>query len=330
MGEKIKETRIICLANQKGGVSKTTASLNLSYVLANVKKYKVLLIDLDSQASASLSVGIDIANEEVNSIDELLDKKVSDEIDEYEWEDIQNYIYTPKYEGVVRNGTKWDRTELPYGFDIIPSRLNLALVELKMGVKASQNNGIINPLYLKKLTDVICEKGDYDYIVIDTPPALGSLSMNAMMASSSGGIIVPATLDLLSFYGINSFIDSANYVVDFYKKSGLEHRGILGILLSLYSSRRTVDRAVEKYVVDFYPIATFKSTIRESTDCKRANASNMLFCQINKKALADFTSLAEEVEFAIENKEQFEIEAKKRFEDVSEELNKEEKGENNG
>ena len=67
-----KKTRVITLGNQKGGCAKTSDCLNIAYCLANTKHYKTLLIDLDSQGSASLNVGINIADEGVNTIDELL------------------------------------------------------------------------------------------------------------------------------------------------------------------------------------------------------------------------------------------------------------------
>ena len=73
-------TRVICLGNQKGGCAKTSDCLNIAYSFANTKGYKVLLIDLDSQGSASLNVGINVADEEVNTIDELLGAYVKKEI----------------------------------------------------------------------------------------------------------------------------------------------------------------------------------------------------------------------------------------------------------
>ena len=77
-------------------------------------------------------------------------------------------------------------------------------------------------------------------------------------------------------------------------------------MLSLYSERRSVDRALEEYVHEFYPTPTFQSQIRESSDAKRANAESLLFSQINKKAKEDFDALVDEIEFAINDKEGWE------------------------
>lgn len=301
-------TKVITLGNQKGGCSKTTDCLNIAYCLANTKHYRVLLIDLDSQGSSSLNVGINITDEDVNTIDILLDAYVKREITEFLWEDVKNFIYAPTYMARKRTeGTnKWETVELPFGFDVMPSSLPLSLVELQMSLAASKTqSGKINLYYLYDLVECIKTNANYDYIIIDTPPALGSLSMNAM-AAAVDGIIVPSNLDIMSFRGIQSFKESADYVQEFSTAHNINHRGILGILLSLYSERRSVDRALEEYVHEFYPTPTFQTTIRESSDAKRANADGLLFSQINKKAKEDFDNLVDEIEFAINNKEGWE------------------------
>lgn len=311
-------TRVICLGNQKGGCAKTSDCLNIAYSFANTKGYKVLLIDLDSQGSASLNVGINVADEDINTIDELLGAYVKKEITSFDWEDVKNFIYTPTYLTRKRNGNnKWETAQQPFGFDIIPSALPLSLVELQMALVASQNtNGKIYLYYLDDLIQCIKENADYDYIIIDTPPALGSLSMNAMMASD--GVIVPSNLDIMSFRGIQSFKESADYVQSLAKQKGRDHRGILGILLSLYSERRSVDKALEEYVHEFYPTPTFQHQIRESSDAKRANAEGVLFAQINKKAKEDFDLVCDEIEFALNDKEGWE----KKTEEVWQEIKK--------
>ena len=263
-------------------------------------------------------MGINVADENVNTIDELLGAYVKKEISSFDWEDVKNFIYTPTYLARKRNGnSKWETVQEPFGFDIIPSALPLSLVELQMALVASQNtNGKINLFYLDDLIQCIKENADYDYIIIDTPPALGSLSMNAMMASD--GVIVPSNLDIMSFRGIQSFKESADYVQSLAEQRGKNHRGILGILLSLYSERRSVDKALEEYVHEFYPTPTFQHQIRESSDAKRANAEGVLFAQINKKAKEDFDLVCDEIEYALNDKEGWE----KKTEEVWQEIKK--------
>lgn len=302
-----KNSRVICLGNQKGGCAKTSDCLNIAYCFANTKKYKVLLIDLDSQGSASLNVGINITDDSVNTIDQLLGAYVKRDIEEFDWDDVKNFIYTPTYFTRKRSQAtgKWESVYEPFGFDVMPSALPLSLVELQMALAANQNeSGRIYVYYLYDLVQCIKQNADYDYIIIDTPPALGSLSMCAMMAAEA--IIVPSNMDIMSFRGIQSFKESAEYIQTLAKGRGINHRGILGILLSLYSERRSVDKALEEYVHEFYPTPTFQRQIRESSDAKRANADGVLFSMINKKAREDFDAICDEIEFALNDPEGWE------------------------
>lgn len=300
-----QKTKVICLGNQKGGCSKTTDCLGICYSFANTKGKKVLLIDLDSQGSASLNLGINITDDDVNTIDELLGAYVTKQITAFGWEDVKNFIYTPTYlaRRRVPNSSKWETVQLPFGFDVMPSALSLSVVELQMSLAA--NGGKIYSYYVYDMIECIKQNADYDYIVLDTPPALGAISISSMSAAIDG-IIIPSNLDIMSFRGIQSFKESADYVVRASESRGIKHRGILGILLSLYSERRSVDRALEEYVHEFYPTPTFQSQIRESSDAKRANAESLLFSQINKKAKEDFDALVDEIEFAINDKEGWE------------------------
>ena len=300
-----QKTKVICLGNQKGGCSKTTDCLGICYSLANTKGKKVLLIDLDSQGSASLNLGINITDDDVNTIDELLGAYVTKQITAFGWDDVKNFIYTPTYlaRRRVPNSSKWETVQLPFGFDVMPSALPLSVVELQMSLAA--NGGKIYSYYVYDMIECIKQNADYDYIVLDTPPALGAISVSSMTAAVDG-IIIPSNLDIMSFRGIQSFKESADYVVRASESRGIKHRGILGILLSLYSERRSVDRALEEYVHEFYPTPTFQSQIRESSDAKRANAESLLFSQINKKAKEDFDALVDEIEFAINDKEGWE------------------------
>ena len=313
----MKETKVICLGNQKGGCAKTSDCLNIAYCFAKTMGCKVLLIYRDSQGSASLNLGVNITDDDTNTIDELLGAYVKKEITSFDWEDVQNFIYTPTFltRRRIPGTTRWENVDEPFGFDIIPSALPLSLVELQMALVGSRNtDGKIYLYYLYDLVQCIKENADYDYIIIDTPPALGSLSMNAMMAANA--IIVPSNLDIMSFRGIQSFKESADYVQDVAKKRGIEHRGILGILLSLYSERRSVDKALEEYVHEFYPTPTFQHQIRESSDARRANAEGLLFAQINKKAKEDFDAVCKEIEYALSDKEGWEKKTKEIWDEI--------------
>lgn len=296
---QMSNTKVLALGNQKGGVSKTTSSLNLCYALANTYGMKVLLIDMDSQGSAGLNLGIDIADDDVYTIDAILEPYVERKIRSISWEALKQCIYTPTFTDRVRdpeNKLRWKDVQKPFGFDIIPSSLYLSVVELEMGIRGGITKAGIYQYYLRDAIDVIKANADYDFIIIDTPPSLGALSINSM-AAAVDGIIVVTNLDMMSMRGIDSFIESSKTV----QRMNPNHRGILGILMALYSERRTVDKSVEDWAKNYFPIRPFKTRIPESADVKKANSSMLLFAQINKKAKAAFDNLAREIIYAVEN-----------------------------
>lgn len=294
--------KVLAIANQKGGVGKTTTSLNLSYALANTYKKKVLLVDFDSQSSAALALGIPVADDDIYTIDQVLEPYVLGKVKSLKWEAIKDCIYTPTYSDRVRDtenkNLSWKTVQKPFGFYCIPSSLYLSVVELQMGIIGGTTGKGINMYYLKDLLDVVDENMDIDYVIIDLPPSLSGLSVNGLNAAKDG-IIAISNLDVMSTRGLSAFIETSETV----KRANPDHRGILGILLSLYSERRQVDRAVDQWVQQFLPIPTFNTRIPESADAKKANSSMLLYSQINKKAKLAFDSLAQEVIDACEHPE---------------------------
>ena len=291
--------KVLCCGNQKGGVSKTTCTLNICYSLANTYGYKVLLIDMDSQGSSSLNLGIDVASEDVHTIDDILDPYVKGMTKKISWEALQQCIYTPTYQDRMRdpdNKMRWLQIDVPFGFDVIPASLYLSVVEMTMGVVGGASRQGINQFYLRDVMNVIAQNTDYDFVIIDTPPSLGALSINALAAAEDGVIIV-SNLDVMSMRGITTFIESTETV----QRYNPNHRGILGIMLSLYSDRRSVDRSIEQWVQEFLPIPTFDTRIPETADVKKANSSMLLVSQLNKKAKAAFDNVCMEIIYATEH-----------------------------
>lgn len=285
-------TYVLCLGNQKGGCSKTSSCLNLGYALAQLGK-KVLLVDQDSQGSLGLNLGIQIDDEEINTIDLLLDDLVMNPNMELSWNEVRQYIYRPTYVNRVRDPQdrmKWIDEDTPFGIDVMPSSLNLSVVELKMGLAGGVTRTGLRTDYLSKIIDCIIENTDYDYILIDTPPSLGALSLGSM-AAAKDGIIVVSSLDVMSVRGISTFIETTEVV----KQKIPGHKGIIGILLALYSERRIIDRSIDDWVKDFLPIPTFKARIPESGYFKKANSAMMLASQLDKKVYNAFIGFAEEI-----------------------------------
>ncbi|MBQ0061175.1 MAG: ParA family protein [Bacteroidales bacterium] len=166
--------KIIALANQKGGVGKTTTSMNLAASLATFEK-KVLLIDADPQANASSGLGVDIQQVDC-SIYECLINNV----------DIREAIYTTDVENL----------------DIIPSHINLVGAEIEMLNMENREKVMAN------LLNTI--KADYDYIPIDCSPSLGLITVNALTAADS--VIIPVQCEYFALEGISKLLNTIKII----------------------------------------------------------------------------------------------------------------------
>ena len=299
-------TKTIAIINQKGGVGKTTTTANLAYAFSQQGK-KVLAIDYDSQASLTncLNVGLR-ENETYRGIYEMMEwdlRKIEPEEDEFlascTFEELcEKCICQPTYMGretrLEKNLRRVVEVEKKFGFDLLPSHIALADYELE--VTRSNRNDVGFRLYnvIQKIKAV----KEYDYILIDCPPSLGIMSMNAI-AAATDGILIPTNLDLMSTRGVENLIEKIAEVqemLNFVTKGKITHMGIIGVVLNLYSERRTIDKTVENNLEKFYPIVTFKSQIPESAKAKTAVYSGLLFSHVLPKAEQAYQALAEEIE----------------------------------
>ena len=299
-------TKTIAIINQKGGVGKTTTTANLAYAFSQQGK-KVLAIDYDSQASLTncLNVGLR-ENETYRGIYELLEwdlRKIEPEEDEFlascTFEELcEKCICQPTYMGretrLEKNLRRVVEVEKKFGFDLLPSHIALADYELE--VTRSNRNDVGFRLYnvIQKIKAV----KEYDYILIDCPPSLGIMSMNAI-AAATDGILIPTNLDLMSTRGVENLIEKIAEVqemLNFVTKGKITHMGIIGVVLNLYSERRTIEKTVENNLEKFYPIVTFKSQIPESAKAKTAVYSGLLFSHVLPKAEQAYQALAAEIE----------------------------------
>ena len=195
-GKEKKMGRIIAIANQKGGVGKTTTSINLSACLAEMGK-KVLVIDLDPQGNTTSGFGIDKSEME-NTVYELM-------LDECT---------------IKESMTKVENIE---NLSLIPSNVNLAGAEIELlGINEKE-------YILKNAVDYI--RDDYDYIIIDCPPSLNMLTVNAMTTADS--ILVPIQCEYYALEGISQLI----HTIDLVQERLNANLKIDGVVFTMYDAR---------------------------------------------------------------------------------------------
>ena len=180
--------KIIALANQKGGVGKTTTTINLAASLATLEK-KVLVIDADPQANASSGLGVDLKEVECSIYECLINQT-----------DVREAIYTTDIDGL----------------DIIPSHIDLVGAEIEMLNLDSREN------IMKKVLAPM--KNEYDYILIDCSPSLGLITINALTAADS--VIIPVQCEYFALEGISKLLNTIK-IIKSKLNTGLEIEGFL-------------------------------------------------------------------------------------------------------
>lgn len=225
--------RIIAIANQKGGVGKTTTSINLSACLAEKNK-KVLTIDTDPQGNTTSGLGIE-KDEVENTIYELM-------LDECT---IRECIKKTDFENL----------------DIIPSNVNLAGAEIEL-------LGINDKEYiLKNAVDYI--KEDYDYIIIDCPPSLNMLTVNAMTTADT--VLVPIQCEYYALEGLSQIIQT----VDLVKKKLNPKLELEGVVFTMYDARTNLSLEVVENVKNYLKGTIYKTIIPRNVRLAEAPSHGM-------------------------------------------------------
>lgn len=211
--------KIISIANQKGGVGKTTTSVNLSACLAYLGK-KVLLIDIDPQGNASSGVGVSKGDLEACIYDVLIDD-----------EPAENVIMPTKVENL----------------SVLPATISLAGAEIELVSTISRE------LRLKNSLETL--KNNFDYIIIDCPPSLGLLTINALTASDS--IIIPVQCEYYALEGLSQLLSTIRLVQKHLNKNLM----IDGVLLTMLDARTNLGIQVIEEVKKYFQDKVYKTII---------------------------------------------------------------------
>lgn len=247
------ETRIIAVANQKGGVGKTTTAINLGAALAE-RNQRVVIVDLDPQGNASTGLGVPLEERETTSYDLLAGDQVLAQ--------------------ALRE------TDIP-NLQIVPSNRDLASADFELSSRPGRTQ-----LLRKKLGN----QSDYDYILIDCPPALGLLTINAMVAADS--VLVPLQAEFYALEGLSQLLMTVREV----RQTANPNLRIEGVLLTMSDSRNNLSQQVEADVRKTLSGLVYNTVIPRNVRLSEAPSHAMPVMQYdpNSKGSAAYRELAKE------------------------------------
>jgi len=249
---------VLSIANQKGGVGKTTTAINLASSLSILGK-KILLIDLDYQANATTCMGINRGSFEKSIFDCLTEES-----------SIADIRLT---------------TDNPL-IDVLPAKTTVEAIEEK--IILNSNRDFILHTQLKEV------KEEYDYVLIDCPPSLGYITMNAMIASD--GVIIPVQCEFLAMDGLTQLLNTIR-LVQSKKKVNKETLTIFGVLLTMLDTRVVSGYQVVNEVKTYFNEKVFQTIIPRNVSCSNATFYGVPVTEYSPKSKSSvsYRQLAKEV-----------------------------------
>lgn len=250
----MKIPRILSVANQKGGVGKTTTSVNLATALSAIGK-KVLLVDLDPQGNASTGLGIKRAGLRTSTYDVIFDDASVEE--------------TVKH------------TKVP-GLDVLPSSIHLSGAEIELVTADNREHRLKKALRCPM---------PYDYVVIDCPPSLSLLTLNALIASDS--IVVPLQCEFYALEGLSHLVKTIERV----QKNFNPDLTIHGVVLTMFDKRNNLSEAVAQDVRKYFGDKVYKSVIPRNVRLSEAPSYGLpaIVYDMNCPGSKSYIALAKEI-----------------------------------
>jgi chromosome partitioning protein len=245
------QTKVVSIVNQKGGTGKTTTTINLGCALAKMGK-KVLLLDLDPQANLTYSLGV--TEPEYSMVDVFGEEKTLSDI----------------------------ITETEGGVSVAPGHNDMADIDISLVNQENRESLLKN--HLKNI------RGKYDYILIDAPPSLSLLTLNALNASDE--VLIPLQLEVLTLQGLSQIINTVRKI----KMNFNPELTIKGIVFVMYDKRRKLSDEVFSYIRNNVEERIFKTLIRSNVKIAEAPSfgKSVIDYDPNSHGASDYMDLARE------------------------------------